>query len=330
MRAARDLADPLLAENGEPAQVIAPAGAAAPADARPPGLPAEAPEQEAGGGGRGARRPFDLAQRAGLRAAAAPAGATQEHLLLTGPPHRQRRLVAGVLSQEMGALYAASAAASRRRCPELPVQYADFAVWQRQWLQGEVLERSSPTGATQLAGLPVLQLPVDRPRPPNDLPGRQPPMVLGSEDTQRLNEVEPGQGRATLTMTLLAAFSILLSRYSGEEDVPMGSPIANRSRHESEGLIGFFANTLVLRTDLTGDPAFPALLDRVRQRTLEAYTHQDMPFEALVEALQPERSRNRNPLFQVVALGRGSHIASGGRRHSGHYGAGPARARACR
>jgi amino acid adenylation domain-containing protein len=185
--------------------------------------------------------------------------------------------------------------------PALPVQYADFTRWQQQWLSGAVLETQLNYWQQQLAGAPpLLELPTDRSRPPvQTFQGSIHPVKLNRDLTQKLKNLSQQSG-ATLFMTLLAAFVTLLSRYSGQQDIVVGSPIANRNRAEVEGLIGFFANTLALRTDLSGDPTFTELLSRVREVTMGAYAHQDLPFEKLVEAVQPERALSRNPLVQVV------------------------------
>ncbi|MEH2123776.1 amino acid adenylation domain-containing protein [Nostoc sp.] len=187
--------------------------------------------------------------------------------------------------------------------PELPIQYADFAVWQRQWLQGEVLETQLNYWKQQLAGAPpLLELPTDRPHPPvQTFRGNSESFVLNHHLTQQIKRLSQQSG-ATLFMTLLTGFAILLSRYSNQEDIVVGTPIANRNRSELEPLIGLFVNTLVLRTDLSGNPSFEELLNRVRQVALDAYAYQDVPFEQLVEVLQPERSLSHNPLFQVMFI----------------------------
>src|SRR5262249_4374049 len=182
--------------------------------------------------------------------------------------------------------------------PELPIQYADFAVWQRQWLQGEVLAAQLAYWQRQLTGLPVLQLPTDRPRPAGAaFRGRHQAAALPPSLHAALQALSQREG-VTLFMTLLAAFQILLQRYTGQDDIVVGAPIANRTRAELEGLIGFFVNMLVLRTDLSGDPSVREVLGRVREVALGVYAHQDLPFEKLVEELQPERDLS-NPLFQV-------------------------------
>nr|QEO74533.1 condensation domain-containing protein [uncultured bacterium] len=180
-------------------------------------------------------------------------------------------------------------------------QCADYAVWQREWLQGEVLEHELAYWRTQLAGAPAaLELPTDHPRPPvQSFRGAQHSLSIAASLSHSLKALSQREG-VTLFMTLLAAFQTLLSRYSGQDEVVVGTPIAGRNRAEIEPLIGFFVNTLVLRTDLAGDPSFSELLRRVREVSLGAYAHQDVPFEKLVEELQPERDMSRSPLFQVM------------------------------
>src|SRR5207237_7035688 len=192
--------------------------------------------------------------------------------------------------RELGALYAAFSQGQPSPLPELPIQYADFAVWQQEYLRGETLQRLLEFWKNQLAGAPaLLELPSDRPRPASQsyrgdvLTERFPPSLAAA-----LKEVSRQQ-RGTLFMTLLAAFKALLLRYTNQEDLVVGSTMASRDRAETEGLIGFFVNTLVLRTDLSGDPTFKELLARVREVALAAYEHQEIPFEKLVEELQPER-----------------------------------------
>ncbi len=181
----------------------------------------------------------------------------------------------------------------------LPVQYADYALWQRERLEGEELERQLAYWKSQLADAPALALPTDLARPlqPSFAGGRH-SLVLAPEIAARLKELSR-QENATLFMTLLAAFQLLLCRYSGQEDISVGIPAANRNHVELEELIGFFLDTLVLRTDLSGAPSFRELLRRVQKVTLEAYAHADVPFEKLVQELQPERSLNQTPLFQA-------------------------------
>ncbi|MDF5720952.1 MAG: amino acid adenylation domain-containing protein [Rhizonema sp. PD37] len=207
----------------------------------------------------------------------------------------------GVLIRELSAHYRSISANSSVLLPELSVQYTDFAIWQRQWLTSNVLERQLSYWKQQLAGAPpLLELPTDRSRPAvQTFQGGIERFQLDSKLTSGIKQLSKESG-ATLFMTLLAGFVALLSRYSGQTDLVVGSPIANRNRQEIEPLIGFFVNTLALRFDLSQEPTFQALLAQVRQITLDAYENQDLPFEMLVEELQPERKLNRNPLVQVV------------------------------
>jgi amino acid adenylation domain-containing protein len=193
--------------------------------------------------------------------------------------------------------------------PELPIQYADFTVWQREWLQGKVLEKQLTYWKQQLDSLPhALELPTDRPRPPAYTQrGGVKSKLIAKVSSKALKQLSQ-QEEVTLFMALLTAFKTLLYRYTAQDDIVVGTPIANRSRVELGGLIGFFVNTLVLRTQLSGEPTFRELLARVREVSLEAYTHQDLPFEKLVEELQPERDMSRTPLFQVMFI---LHNASG-------------------
>ncbi|MBD2040985.1 amino acid adenylation domain-containing protein, partial [Microcoleus sp. FACHB-672] len=204
-----------------------------------------------------------------------------------------------VLAPELAALYEAFCAGNPSPLPELPVQYPDFAHWERQWLQASVLAPQLDYWHQQLANLPVLQLPTDRPRPAvQTFRGARQCVSLSKSLTEELKALSRRQG-VTLYMTLLAAFKTLLHRYAGQDEIVIGTVTSNRSRPEIEGLIGYFLNTLVLRTDCSGNPSFQQLLERVREVTLGAYAHSDVPFEQLVQALQPERSLNQNPLFQV-------------------------------
>ncbi len=209
----------------------------------------------------------------------------------------------GVLIRELAALYPAFSEGKPSPLPALPIQYADFALWQQNWLQGAVLETQLGYWKQQLGGsLPVLELPTDKPRPPvQTFRGSSESLTLPYPLSESLKQLSGRQG-VTLYMTLLAAFKTLLYRYSGQEDILVGSPIANRNHGEIEQSIGFFVNTLVLRTNLSDSPSFSQLLNRVREVTLGAYAHQDLPFEKLVEALQPERDLSRSPLFQVMFI----------------------------
>jgi aspartate racemase len=206
-----------------------------------------------------------------------------------------------IFLRELAALYNAFSSGKPSPLPELPIQYADYAYWQHEWLQGEVLESQRDYWKQQLNGnLPILQLLTDYPRSPvQTYQGGYQSLELPKNLTQALKDLSQ-QERGTLFMTLLAAFQTLLYRYTGQEDIIVGTPIAGRSKVEVEGLIGFFVNTLALRTYLDGNPSFQELLGRVREVALGAYAHQDLPFEKLVEELQPGRDRSRTPLFQVM------------------------------
>ncbi len=209
----------------------------------------------------------------------------------------------GVLIREVAVLYQAFAMQQPSPLPEPPIQYADFAVWQRQWFQSRAIERQLRYWKQQLKDAPAaLDLPTDRPRPSvQTLDGATEMLVLSRYLTAGLKTLSQQEG-ITLFMTLLAAFQILLSRYTGQTDIVVGSPIANRTHAEIEGLIGFFVNVLALRTDLAGDPTVRELLSRVNTVCLEAYSQQDVPFEQLVEALRPKRELGYTPLFQVMFI----------------------------
>ena len=248
-----------------------------------------------------ARRPFDLARGPLFRGMLLRLGA-EEHVLLLAMHH----IVSdgwsmGVLSRDLTAFYQAFATGAPAVLPELPIQYADYAVWQREWLRGERLNRELGYWREQLRGAPtVLELPTDRPRPPmQSSRGAKQSILLPPGVTRQLRLLSQREG-VTLFATVLAGFQTLLARYTGQNDIVVGSPIAGRTRAETEELIGFFVNTLALRTDLSGDPTFRELLRRVREVTLGAYAHPDIPFEQLVEELQPERDMSRTPVFQVA------------------------------
>ena len=209
----------------------------------------------------------------------------------------------GVIAQELSAFYAARVGGEgENAAPPAPlaVQYGDFACWQRAWLQGEALAAQVDYWCRQLAHAPgPLRLPTDRPlRPGASVRGALHPLAVPGDLAAALAAVGRGR-RATLFMTLLAAFDVLLAFHAGQDDILVGSPVAGRGHRELEPLVGFFVNTVVLRTDLSGDPTFGELLDRVRRVTLEAYSHQDLPFERLVSALRLERDLHRTPLFRV-------------------------------
>jgi amino acid adenylation domain-containing protein len=263
--------------------------------------------------------PFDLATGPLIRARLIRVS-EREHVLALCVHHVVfDEWSSGILRRELGELYDAYHTGRPPRLPELPVQYADFAVWQREWLTGEVLERQLGYWRDALAGAPVLELPTDRPRPPvRSSAGASVEFEVPERVVEGLRTVARAAG-ASMFMTLFSAFVVLLSRYSGQDDVVVGTPIANRNRTEIEGLIGFFVNTLVLRTDLSGDPTFAELLGRVREVALNAYAHQDVPFESVVDALGVRRDRSRTPLFQVMF----SYAQGGGARADGDGPVGP-------
>jgi amino acid adenylation domain-containing protein len=251
--------------------------------------------------GEEARTPFDLEKGPLLRAQLLRLAPQEYVLLLTVHHIVSDGWSMGVLLKELAALYRARVTGEPLSLPELPLQYGDYAEWQRQRLQTDVLERQLAYWRQRLAGAPpILELPTDRPRS-GPFSGRAARATLAlpkslADDLKELSARES----ATLFMTLLAAFKILLARYSGQDDIVVGTPIAGRTHTEIEGLIGCFLNTLVLRTDLSGGPTFKELVARVRETALGAYANQELPFERLVEELQPARSLGHNPLFQVL------------------------------
>ncbi|HEX8819773.1 MAG TPA: amino acid adenylation domain-containing protein, partial [Archangium sp.] len=245
--------------------------------------------------------PFDLIRGPLLRVKLLKLGETQHVLVLTMHHIVSDGWSMGVLIKEVAALYQAFASGQPSPLPGLPLQYADYASWQRQWLRDEALETQLAYWRQQLAQAPqVLELPTDRPRPAvQTYRGANHSVMLPAELSRAVTALGQREG-ATPFMVLLAAFQALLSRYSGQRDISVGSPIAGRTHADTEGLIGFFVNTLVLRTRLEGNPSFRELLGRVRQVALGAYAHQDVPFEKLVEELKPQRSLSHSPLFQVM------------------------------
>jgi amino acid adenylation domain-containing protein len=247
------------------------------------------------------RRPFDLAEGSLLRASLIQL-ATNEHLLLLTVHHIAcDGWSLGILNRELSLLYGAHVSGASSPLPELSVQYADYAMWQRKWLQGEVLQKQLQYWREQLDGAPLqLQLPTDRPRPAvESFRGEEFNFTLPANLSAALKELSRREG-VTLFMLLLAAYQVLLARWSGQHDVVVGSPIAGRTHSDLEGLIGFFVNTLVLRTNVSEGVTFRDLINRVKDVTLGAYTHQDLPFEALVKELRPERNLTRQPIFQVM------------------------------
>jgi hypothetical protein len=247
-----------------------------------------------------ARQPFNLSEAPLLRARLLRLGEEDYVVLLTMHHIASDGWSIGVLLQELAAIYQAYVEGRPSPLAELPAQYADFAVWQREWLQGGVLERELDFWKQYLGGrLPVLELKADRPRlAARSYRGAGVVMEIPATVTEELRGLARREG-ATLYMTLLAAYKILLRHYSGEDDIIVGSPINIRRSAKFEGLIGFFINSLVLRTDLAGDPDFAELIGRVREGALGAYSHANVPFEKLVEELQPERSKSHTPIFQV-------------------------------
>ncbi|HEX5753854.1 MAG TPA: amino acid adenylation domain-containing protein [Archangium sp.] len=288
-------------ERGRPVQRIAPEPELA--------LPVESlealPEGERAGTARRrveeeARRPFELEKGPLLRAKLLRLAADEHVLVLTLHHIVCDGWSLGVMERELTELYRAHSRGEPPALPSLPVQYPDYAVWQREWLKGEVLEEQLAWWKRELEGAPpVLELPADRPRP----------AVRSSRGAVRRVELPPALSGAvrevsrregvTPFMTLLAGFQALLARYSGQRDIVVGTPISGRNRREVEGLVGFFANTLALRVEAPGEVSFRELLKRVREACLGAYAHQDVPFERLVDALQPVRDLSRTPLFQA-------------------------------
>jgi amino acid adenylation domain-containing protein len=248
-----------------------------------------------------ARRPFDLARGPLIRATLFVVDRQRSLLLIVMHHAVADAWSAGILTREISAFYQAHCMGRRADLPPLPVQYADYAVWQRTWLQSERLAKSLDYWKKQLAGSPAtLELPADRPRTAREsADGAMVEFDIPAHLRERVRALA-GSERATLFMAALAVFITLLHRYSGQTDLTVGTPIANRNRSEIEGIVGLFLNTLVLRTRLDDDPSFRQLLRRVRETCIGAYTHQDLPFEYLVQELQPERNLGANPLFQVL------------------------------
>lgn len=250
-----------------------------------------------------AQMPFDLTTGPLLRVRLLRL-TTTEHIVLFTMHH----IVAdgwsmGVLVQEVAALYRAYVQQQPSPLPELPMQYADFADWQRQWLSGPILQQQLTYWTEHLAGVPaVLNLPTDRPRPSaQSYRGATHSFTVAASTVMGLYQVGL-QAQATLFMTLAAALNVLMARYSGQNDICLGTPIANRTRAELEPLIGFFVNTVVLRTRIDSSQPFVTLLEQVRTTALNAYAHQDIPFEHVVEVLNPERQLSHTPLFQVMLV----------------------------
>ncbi len=247
-----------------------------------------------------AAKPFDLARGPLFRAALFRLADSEHILVLTMHHIVTDAWSMGVFFRELGILYQAFSSELPSPLPDLPIQYPDFAFWQRQCLQGEILNREILHWKKRLDGLAPLDLPTDRPRPPVlSYRGARMDFTLPPQLLLDLKTLSRQQG-VTLFMLLLAAFQTLLHRYTGQQDIATGSVIANRNQSEIENLIGFFVNTLVLRTGFDRNPTFRQLLLRVREVALEAFAHQDLPYEKIVEELRPERDPGRNPLFQVM------------------------------
>ncbi|QAT87000.1 Linear gramicidin synthase subunit C [Corallococcus coralloides] len=247
-----------------------------------------------------AQQPFSLEQGPLLRAVLMLLGNGEQVLLVD-----QHHIVSdgwsmGVLVHELAVLYRACLEGQPSPLKPLPLQYADWAAWQKEWLQGAELERQLTYWKNRLNPNALLELPQDKPRPAlMSSKGERQVMHLSPALTQALKALGQREGR-TLFVTLLSAFNVLLSRYTGQDDIVVGTPIAGRPRAEVEGLIGLFVNMLALRSDLSGKPTFKELLNRVHESTLDAYAHQDIPFERLVDALKPERHLSHSPIFQVM------------------------------
>jgi amino acid adenylation domain-containing protein len=250
--------------------------------------------------GEEASQSFDLARGPLLRATLVKMESQKHAVLITMHHIASDGWSLSVLHRELSVLYEAFSRGGTSPLPDLPIQYADYAAWQHRLLKGERLGSQLKYWREQLLELPTLEIPTDHPRPPTQrFRGARHAFRLPKELMEALQSLSRKEG-ATLFMTLMTAFQSLLSRYTAQEDIVVGSPIAGRTRTELEGLIGFFVNMLVLRTDLSGDPTFRELLARVRKVVLEAFANQDIPFEKLVEELRPRRDPSRNPLFQVA------------------------------
>jgi amino acid adenylation domain-containing protein/thioester reductase-like protein len=288
---------------GQPAQIIHPASAfmlaytdlsSLPADER--ALASERMIQQE------TQIPFSLEQGPLLRAQLCQLGEQEYILMLTMHHIISDGWSMSILVQEVTTHYGYLLQGQAPALPELPIQYVDYTLWQQRQLQGALLQKQIDYWRTRLTDAPVLELPTDYPRPAQrSYHGALSTSVLPGELARALRQVSQ-QEQVTLTMTMLAAFGVLLARYSGQQDLVVGMPIANRTRTEVEHLIGLFINTLALRLDLSGDPDFLQVLQRVRETSLSADAHQDIPFEKLVEELQPQRSLSQTPFFQVMFI----------------------------
>ena len=250
-----------------------------------------------------AQRPFNLSQAPLLRAQVLRLGAEEHVVLLTMHHIVSDGWSMNILLREITTLYEAYLQGRPSPLPKLPIQYADYAVWQREWLVGEVLDKELGYWREQLGGAPaVLELPTDKPRPPvQSFRGSVLPLVADPELTQQVKRLCQHE-KVTMFMTLLGVFDVLLYRYSGQRDFVVGTPIAGRKREETEPLIGFFLNTLALRTKIDPRETFRGFLGQIREVCLAAYAYQDLPFEKLVEELQPERNMSHSPFFQVMFI----------------------------
>jgi hypothetical protein len=249
---------------------------------------------------REAAQPFDLVQGPLFRVTLLRLAEKESILLITSHHIVMDGWSMGVFNRELAALYGASVVNRSSPLPDLPIQYCDYALWQRERSQRDMLGSQLRYWKRQLAGLAVLALPTDRLRPPvRSYNGARETLQLSAETATQLKALSQREG-ATLFMTLLAAVNVLFHRYTGQNDIVVGSPVANRTTPELEPMIGLVVNTLILRTDMSGNPTFREVIARVREVCLGAYAHQDLPFEKLVEELHPARDTSRNPLFQVA------------------------------
>ena len=245
-------------------------------------------------------KPFDLSTGPLLRCRLLKLSGLEHVLLLTMHHIVTDGWSLGVLFMELSACYTAFSEGRQPKFAELPIQYADFAQWQREWLSDEVLASQLTYWREKLADLPTLELPTDYPRPVNQAyNGSSEILTLDAELSGQLRLLSRQSG-LTLFMTLLGGFAVLMQRYSGQQDIVVGAPDANRNRAELEALIGFFVNSLVMRIDVSGNPSFRELLQRVNETAFGARKHQDVPFEKLVDEIRLERDRSQNPLFQVM------------------------------
>ncbi len=253
--------------------------------------------------GAESNRPFNLASEPALRVSLLRLDPDEHIILFTMHHIASDGWSMNVLVREVGTLYEAFSNGKASPLPQLPIQYADFAVWQRQWLQGDELEKQQNYWKRQLSSTPpLLELPLDHPRPLKETDRGALHMMQFSKDLSvGLQTLSRRQG-ATLFMTILAGFNVLLHYLTNQHDIVVGTDVANRSRVETENLIGFFVNQFVLRTPMSGNQTFQELLARVREITLEAYANQDLPFEKVVEMLNPDRNVTHAPLFQVKLI----------------------------